>query len=290
MIRATSRDSIKNLQSVNDDVLELFDDAAGELIALADGDAKRALQRALAFMSGCHKEALAQRSLLNGQEGCITFQMDLQQQFNGVGLIWNILRRYLPESITANIKGMRALADRTGAAFDVDEAQAQQFEDIFTHAKESGQRMEFTMARCASLPELLDMDKGRGGGSSFGGGSGGRGGGGNFGRGGGSSFGGRGGGGQGGGGRAPRNQDASVFVGNLAYSDGEQQLRALFGSQGLHPVSARVLMDDQGRSKGSAFVDFASADDAGRACGLNGQRLGGSQRALRINSAAGGRR
>lgn len=40
MIRATSRDSIKNLASVNDDVLALFDDAADELIALADGDAK----------------------------------------------------------------------------------------------------------------------------------------------------------------------------------------------------------------------------------------------------------
>lgn len=199
--------------------------------------------------------------------------MDLQQQFNGVGLIWNILRRYLPESIQNNIKGMRALADRTGAAFDVDEAQAQQFEDIFTHAKEGGKRMDFSISRCESLPELLDMDKGRGnqsfGGGGFGGRGGGNFGGGSFGRGGGSSFGGRGGGGQGGS-RGARNQDASVFVGNLAYSDGEQQVRALFGSAGLQPVSARVLMDDQGRSKGSAFVDFANAEEAQRACGLNG--------------------
>jgi len=73
-------------------------------------------------MSGCHKDEMKSRSLLNGQENCITFQMDLNQQFNGVGLIWNILRRYLPENINNNIKGMRALADRTGAAFDVDEA------------------------------------------------------------------------------------------------------------------------------------------------------------------------
>jgi len=136
VIKATSRDSIKNLQSVNDDVLELFDDAATELIATSDGDAKRALMRALAFMSGCHKEQMAQRSLLNGQEGCITFQIDLNQTFNGVGLIWNILRRYLPETITTKIKGMRALADSTGGAFDVEEDQAQQFEDIFQHAKD----------------------------------------------------------------------------------------------------------------------------------------------------------
>jgi len=125
VIRATSRDSIKNLQTVNDDVLDLFDDAATELIALTDGDTKKALKKALAFMSGCHQEQLAQRSLLNGQEGCITFQMDLSHTFNGVGLVWNILRRYIPENIAGKIKGMRALADKNGAVFDVEEAQAQ---------------------------------------------------------------------------------------------------------------------------------------------------------------------
>ena len=289
MIRATSRDSIKNLKSVNDDVLDLFDDAATELIALADGDAKRALMRALAFMSGCHKEQLVQRSLLNGQENCITFQMDLQQTFNGVGLIWNILRRYLPETITQKIKGMRALADKTGAAFDVEEAQAQQFEDIFSHAKESGQRMDFSVRRCESLPELLDMDRPKGN-ASFGGGFGGRGGGSSFGRGGGPSYGGRGGGGPSGAPRPPRNQDASVFVGNLSYTNGEQDIKSIFGSQGLHPVNARLLLDDQGRSKGSAFVDFATADDARRACTFDGQRLGSAQRNLRINPASRGGR
>jgi ATP-dependent RNA helicase DDX21 len=125
VIKATSRDSIKKLQTVNDDVLYLFDDAATELIALTDGDAKLALKKALAFMSGCHQDELAQRSLLNGTEGCITFQMDLGYPFNGVGLIWTILRRYVPETIIAKIKGMRALADKNGAVFDVEEAQSQ---------------------------------------------------------------------------------------------------------------------------------------------------------------------
>lgn len=78
VIRATSRDSIKALKDVNESVLPLFDGAAEELIALSDGDAKQALLKALAFMSGCHKEALASRSLLNGQENQITFQINLQ--------------------------------------------------------------------------------------------------------------------------------------------------------------------------------------------------------------------
>jgi hypothetical protein len=64
----------------------------------------------LAFISGCHKEALSERSLLTGQENCVTFQMDMQKTFMGVGLIWNVLRTYLPERIAASIKGMRSLA------------------------------------------------------------------------------------------------------------------------------------------------------------------------------------
>jgi hypothetical protein len=58
-------------------VLEMFEDAADDLIKSCDGDKKKALKKALAYMSGCHKEMLANRSLLNGEENCITFQIDL---------------------------------------------------------------------------------------------------------------------------------------------------------------------------------------------------------------------
>ena len=51
----------------------MFDDAADELIISCDGDKKKALKKALAFMSGIHKEKLTNRSVLNGQEGAITF-------------------------------------------------------------------------------------------------------------------------------------------------------------------------------------------------------------------------
>ena len=45
--------------------------------------------------------------------------MDLQTTFNGVGLIWNILRRWVPEDIAGTIMGMRALASMNGGVFDV---------------------------------------------------------------------------------------------------------------------------------------------------------------------------
>lgn len=121
VIAATSKNTIKQLQTVKDDVLPLFDDAADALIAANDGDSRVALLKALAFISGCHKEALGQRSLLTGEEKHITYQLDLQTVLHGVGLVWNILRRVLPEAVVSQLKGMRALAAMNGAVFDVPE-------------------------------------------------------------------------------------------------------------------------------------------------------------------------
>jgi len=159
VIKATSRDSIKNLANVNEKVLELFNDAADELITLEGGNEKKALMKALAFMSGCHQEAMTSRSLLTGQENCITFQIDLEQTFNGPGLVWTILRRWIPESIAGQIQGMRALQSMAGAVFDVPEDKATQFEDIFAHAVEKGTQMDFEVQRCKALPELMENDR-----------------------------------------------------------------------------------------------------------------------------------
>lgn len=138
--------------------MDLFTDAAAELIALQDNDPVKALKMALAFMSGCHKETLTNRSLLSGQENFITYQINLEQTFNGVGLIWNILRRHCPEQMVAGIMGMRALASMQGAVFDLPEDKASSFEDIFEHAQDQGRRLDFDIQRCQALPDLLDKD------------------------------------------------------------------------------------------------------------------------------------
>ena len=195
-------------------------------------------------MSGCHKTQMMARSLLSGQENCVTYQIDLNQTFNGVGLVWNILRRYVPENISQNITGMRSLQAQNGACFDVKDTQAEAFDDAFKAAVESGKKLDFEVYKCKALPELYERPDLRGGSNSFGGprnggyGGGYGGGGGGYGGRGGSNFGGGGGrGGYGGGSRGgyggdrngggnfggdrPQtrgNQDASVFVGNLAYT------------------------------------------------------------------------
>lgn len=61
------------LEEVNTKVIPMFIEAAEHLIDKNNGDVKKALCQCLALLSGHHKEEMAQRSLLNGQEDCVTF-------------------------------------------------------------------------------------------------------------------------------------------------------------------------------------------------------------------------
>ena len=75
-----------------------------------------------------------------------------------------------------------------------------------------------------------------------------------------------------------------LYVGNLAYAIGDDDLRQQFGAYG-QVNSAKVMMDrDTGRSKGFGFVEMGSDAEAQAAIeGLNGQNVGG--RALTVNEA-----
>lgn len=73
------------------------------------------------------------RSLLNGQEDCVTYQLTMDKPFYAVSLVWNVLRRYLPEAMTQNIKGMKCFKDNTGAVFDVLASDSDRMSDIFEH-------------------------------------------------------------------------------------------------------------------------------------------------------------
>jgi RNA recognition motif-containing protein len=75
-----------------------------------------------------------------------------------------------------------------------------------------------------------------------------------------------------------------LFVGNLSYQTTEDELRQLFS--GVANVSSVSLISerDSGRSKGFAFVEMASPEDAQKAIDeLNGKSLGG--RTIRVDLA-----
>ncbi len=59
--------------------------------------------------------------------------------------------------------------------------------------------------------------------------------------------------------------ETKLYVGNLAYSTTEEDLRTLFGQVGT-VVSVAVIKDrDTGRSKGFAFVEMSSQAEAEQA-------------------------
>lgn len=77
---------------------------------------------------------------------------------------------------------------------------------------------------------------------------------------------------------------SKLFVGNLAFSTTENDLRDAFAAHGS--VTEATLMIDRmtGRPRGFGFVTMSSAEDAEKAISaLNGAQLGG--RALTVNVA-----
>ncbi len=75
-----------------------------------------------------------------------------------------------------------------------------------------------------------------------------------------------------------------LFVGNLSYQTTEDDLRQLFA--GVANVSSVTVVTerDSGRSKGFAFVEMATPEDAQKAISeLNGQNL--HDRTIRIDVA-----
>lgn len=75
-----------------------------------------------------------------------------------------------------------------------------------------------------------------------------------------------------------------LYVGNLSYSLKSQDLEDVFRAHG-EVVSAKVVTDmETGRSKGFAFVEMATDDQAAAAIdNLNGKEVGG--RALKVTEA-----
>jgi len=78
--------------------------------------------------------------------------------------------------------------------------------------------------------------------------------------------------------------EAKLYVGNLPYNTVDGDLQSLFAGAGT-VVSAQVIKDrESGRSKGFAFVEMSSSDEANSAISMfNGKDFNG--RPLTVNLA-----
>ena len=76
-----------------------------------------------------------------------------------------------------------------------------------------------------------------------------------------------------------------IYVGNLSYQASEQELEALFSSEGSKVESAKIITDSNtGRTRGFAFVEVSSQEELQREVKrLNGFLFKG--RSLVVNEA-----
>ena len=75
-----------------------------------------------------------------------------------------------------------------------------------------------------------------------------------------------------------------LYVGNLAFQTTSQELQQLFGQAGTVNSASVVEDRDTGRSRGFAFVEMSSQEEATSAIEqFNGKEVGG--RALKVNEA-----
>ena len=76
----------------------------------------------------------------------------------------------------------------------------------------------------------------------------------------------------------------NIFVGNLDFNTGEDELRQLLEQYGQVDRVAIMTDRDTGRSRGFGFVEMASSEDGEKAiAALNGSQVGG--RTLNVNEA-----
>lgn len=76
----------------------------------------------------------------------------------------------------------------------------------------------------------------------------------------------------------------NIFVGNLSFNTGEDELRQVF--EGYGQVDRVSILTDRetGRSRGFGFVEMASDEDGEKAiAALNGSQIGG--RTINVNEA-----
>ena len=75
-----------------------------------------------------------------------------------------------------------------------------------------------------------------------------------------------------------------LYVGNLAFQTTSQELQELFATAGTVESASVVEDRDTGRSRGFAFVEMSTKEEATAAIDqFNGKELGG--RALKVNEA-----
>ncbi|XP_057704800.1 nucleolar RNA helicase 2 isoform X2 [Corythoichthys intestinalis] len=172
IIKSSSKDALRFLDSVPATAVEYFRESAEKLIE--EKGAVDALAAALAHISGA--TSLEQRSLLSSDAGYTTMQLVCSQEMHNMGYAWKSIKEQLGEEVEKYIHRMTFIKGKMGVCFDVPVDKVKEIQEGW----KDGRRWHLTVA--TELPELEARPQGnrgdRGGerGGRFrGGGGGGRG-------------------------------------------------------------------------------------------------------------------
>lgn len=69
---------------------------------------------------------------------------------------FNVLRKYWDPRVGENVRNMKSMKDGCGVVFDVRSENFEAFIDTFARLKETGERIDFDLMKCADLPDLED--------------------------------------------------------------------------------------------------------------------------------------
>uniref|UniRef100_UPI00398EB13D nucleolar RNA helicase 2 n=1 Tax=Pristiophorus japonicus TaxID=55135 RepID=UPI00398EB13D len=155
IIKASSKDAIRFLDSVPASAIKHFRTAAENLIE--ERGALDALAAALAHISGA--KSIEQRSLLNSDAGYTSMVLACSTEMHNIGYAWRGLKEQLGETVDSKVKGMRFLKGKMGVCFDVPQDCLEALQGNW----QDNRRWSLTVA--TELPELED-DR-RDGGSDF---------------------------------------------------------------------------------------------------------------------------
>jgi ATP-dependent RNA helicase DDX21 len=170
IIEAALKGVNDQLSKVHKDVLPMFAKAATDMIeqrVSQDGDddktertaieesaereraATEALAACLAVITG-HTQPIKPRSLLLSAQDWVTVMVKTNTQIRSLSFIWNIVRKNLWEQPDDKVKGMRMLADSTGAVFDIPCNEEDKVNQV-------AEQTWFKMSIPTELPKLVEM-------------------------------------------------------------------------------------------------------------------------------------
>ena len=144
VIKASSKDAIRCLNSVSPAAIENFRKTAMQLID--EKGAVEALAAALAHISGA--TAVEQRSFLNSDAGFITMTLQCSTEINNMSYAWRGLKEQLGEEIDTKVKRMSFLKGKMGVCFDLPAADVKELKEKWKDTR------RWQLAVTSELPEL----------------------------------------------------------------------------------------------------------------------------------------